>query len=178
MISNRYEKVGSVFRFCPSCGGGSLRADGPRHVLCSLCGLDLFLNPAIAVGAVVVHEDQILLLKRAKDPGKGLYGLPGGFVDEGETAESALRREMREEVNLVPTACRYLCSLPNQYRFNGIEYAVLDFFYVCDVESMAPLTALDEVEACELVPLDQIDLARIAFPSVRKALDLYLASRA
>lgn len=58
------------------------------------------LNPSLAVNAIVTKEDKILLVKRRIEPFKGFWGLPGGFVEYGETVEEALRREVEEETGL------------------------------------------------------------------------------
>jgi ADP-ribose pyrophosphatase YjhB (NUDIX family) len=57
-------------------------------------------RPIVGVGAVVLDGVQVLLVKRAHEPLKGEWSLPGGAVDVGETLEDAIRREIREETCL------------------------------------------------------------------------------
>lgn len=57
-------------------------------------------QPQIAIGAIVLHDDQLLMVQRANDPGKGLWSLPGGRVELGEYLADALKREVREETGL------------------------------------------------------------------------------
>jgi len=58
------------------------------------------VRPIVGVGAVVLDGDRVLLVKRAHEPLKGEWSLPGGAVDVGETLEEAIRREVREETCL------------------------------------------------------------------------------
>ncbi|MFZ0926423.1 MAG: NUDIX hydrolase [Halobacteriota archaeon] len=58
-------------------------------------------NPALTVDAVIVKNKKILLIKRKREPYRGQYALPGGFVEYGETVEAAVRREVLEETGLV-----------------------------------------------------------------------------
>ena len=57
-------------------------------------------RPIVGVGAIVLDGDRVLLVKRAHEPLKGEWSLPGGAVDVGETLEEAIRREVREETCL------------------------------------------------------------------------------
>ena len=57
--------------------------------------------PVVGVGAVIVKEGQILLVKRGSEPGKGLWAVPGGKVERGESLRHALAREVEEETGLV-----------------------------------------------------------------------------
>ena len=57
-------------------------------------------NPALAVDVVVVDGDKILLVKRGRPPHQGEWALPGGFVEYGETVESAAKREVQEETGI------------------------------------------------------------------------------
>src|SRR5512147_57087 len=124
--------LGTVFKYCPKCGAAALRPVGQKLLRCSACGFELYLNVAAAVAGVIVDEQgRMVVLVRGKEPGRGRWDLPGGFVDAGETAEEALRREVREEIGLEVTALRYLGSWPNVYEYRGVRYRTLDMGFVC-----------------------------------------------
>ncbi len=57
-------------------------------------------GPVLAVAAVILKEGSVLLVKRANEPSKGEWSLPGGVVELGETAKQALRREIKEELSI------------------------------------------------------------------------------
>ena len=98
---------------------------------CEACGFLYFFNPAVAVAALILRDDgKALFIRRAKDPAKGRLALVGGFVDAGESAEHALRREVREEVQLELDQLRFLSSHPNDYHYQDIAYPVVDFVFV------------------------------------------------
>ena len=72
--------------------------DRPRHV-CDACGAIHYRNPKIVAGCVPEHEGRILLCRRAIEPRSGLWTLPAGFMENGETTAEAALRETREEAN-------------------------------------------------------------------------------
>ena len=107
-------------RFCPRCGHQA-EVDGCVPFRCSNCGFANFYGPVAAVGGLVINEQrELLLVRRAREPGKGKWGLPGGFVDRDETIEQALSREVLEETNLRVSHARYLTSFPNLYEYGGV----------------------------------------------------------
>ena len=57
-------------------------------------------HPQLAVSAAIFRDDRLLLVRRARSPAKGLYSLPGGRVEFGETLHAALHREVDEETGL------------------------------------------------------------------------------
>ncbi len=57
-------------------------------------------NPIVGIGAVIVKGNKVLLIKRAGDPGRGLWSIPGGLVELGEKIKDAVRREVKEETGL------------------------------------------------------------------------------
>ncbi|MCK9225199.1 MAG: NUDIX hydrolase [Candidatus Muirbacterium halophilum] len=60
----------------------------------------MYKNPALTVDGIVETKNGIVLIKRKNDPYKGNWALPGGFVDYGEKVETALFREMKEEISV------------------------------------------------------------------------------
>lgn len=166
--------IPDLIRFCPHCGRAELRPVDGKAIRCEACGFVLFFNVAAAAGAIITDgQGRILLLRRSRDPGKGRLGLPGGFVDAGESAEEALGREVREETNLEVASARYLCSFPNLYHYKGVTYSTEDLFFVCTVQSLEPLAAMDETEGCCFLAAEQIRVEQVAFPTVWQALCFY-----
>jgi NAD+ diphosphatase len=170
-------KLADLFDFCPRCGSQRASSSAnPFH--CATCGHTQYFNPAVAVAAILLGPDnRVLLLRRAKDPGKGKLGLPGGFVDVGETAEDALRREIREEVNLEVNSLEFLCTLPNEYQYKEVAYPVLDLFFIARALSAARAAALDGVESFLWVEASRVDFNEMAFRSNAEALRYYCGRR-
>ncbi len=166
-----------AFRYCPRC---ATAADdvGEHPFRCHQCGFTFFFGPVTAVGGILRDpEGNILLIRRANDPGKGLLGMPGGFVDRGETAEEALIREIKEEVGLDVDQLSYLTTLPNNYTYQGLTSCVLDLFFLCELPSFEGLSSNPE-EVSDLwigLPTEE-QLDQMAFHSNRMALLEYLRS--
>jgi 8-oxo-dGTP diphosphatase len=59
-----------------------------------------YQNPRLTADGILIHEQEILLVKRKNDPFKGVWALPGGFIEYGETTESAVIREVLEETGI------------------------------------------------------------------------------
>jgi len=168
-------KPADCFHHCPKCGQPAAQpGSAPFH--CATCGFLFYFNPAIAAGAVLLApDDTVLLIRRAKDPHRGKLTVPGGFIDAGEVAEDALRREIREEVGIEVKRLDYFCSLPNSYHYRGVTYQVLDFFFVGRVDSKVVQTDPGEVTEVRWLLRDQIHLDELAFDSVREMLRRFLA---
>ncbi|MBL9176125.1 MAG: NUDIX domain-containing protein [Verrucomicrobiales bacterium] len=163
-------KPSSFFRFCPACGAArpSLRNGVLLH--CGGCGFHFHFNPAVSVSAFLRRRDgRILLIRRARAPGRGKLAPPGGFVDIGETAEDALLRELREEVGVSAASVRFLCSSVNRYRYRGVTYPVVDLFFTARVRSPGTAAALDDVREVGWFDPSEVDAGRLAFPSMRTA---------
>jgi mutator protein MutT len=93
------------YSFCPMCGADlelrSLKPTEPDRLVCVQCGFIFYQDPKVAVGTIIRNGDeQIVLVKRAIEPGYGKWVFPGGFVDRGELVTTAAVREAREEAGL------------------------------------------------------------------------------
>ncbi|MBE0510489.1 MAG: NUDIX hydrolase [Chromatiales bacterium] len=88
--------------------------------------------PQLGVGAVVCHQKALLLVKRARPPGQGLWAIPGGRVQPGETMQAAAEREIREETGVRIRAAGLAWQFEHieQDPDGGLRfhYVVLDFY--------------------------------------------------
>jgi ADP-ribose pyrophosphatase YjhB (NUDIX family) len=162
------------FRHCPRCGAAL--GPEPSIVRCATCGFIYYLNPTVAVAAIVEDgEGRIVAIERAKEPAKGMLALPGGFVDVGERAEDALRRELVEELGLEVGELAYVGTWPNRYTYKGVTYPVVDVYYSAHADRPVFLPDASEVTGVRLVARGEIDPETLAFASMRAALRTYLA---
>jgi len=99
-------------KFCSRCGAPlARRVEGGRErPCCPACGHIVFGRFSIGVGGLLVHEGRILMVQRAHEPGKGRWTLPGGFVEEDESPDTAVVREFLEETGLT-VACGRLLAI-------------------------------------------------------------------
>jgi ADP-ribose pyrophosphatase YjhB (NUDIX family) len=165
----------TIFRFCPRCGAERVSTpESAAPFRCQVCDYLYFFNPAVAVAALILRDDgRALFIRRAKDPAKGRLALVGGFVDIGESAEDALRREVREEVQLELDELRFLSSRPNEYPYQDTIYPVVDLVFVARTPDHDKAAALDGVASFEWLDPHTIDLEDLAFPSMRDAVTRY-----
>lgn len=168
--------VEQAYLYCPHCGANN-RSPGQVPFKCEQCDFACFFGPVAAVGALVTNpRNELLLVRRARDPGKGKWGLPGGFVDRDENAEQALVREVWEETRLEVIETEYLLTFPNQYNYRNVVAPVIDLFYVCRVQTLDTLTiADDELEHFEWTHVTATQLDDMAFYSNRVAIEFWLS---
>jgi len=162
------------FRFCPSCGRGPADRSDPQSFTCAACGFHYHFNPAVAAGVLAEdREGRVLLVRRAKEPARGRLGVPGGFVDVGETAEASARREAREETGIDVEDLRFLGSWPNLYEWRGVAYPVVDLYFTGRVSDGTTASARHEVEEVAWLSPEDVDVAALAFPTTRAAFARY-----
>jgi ADP-ribose pyrophosphatase YjhB (NUDIX family) len=160
------------YRFCPKCGGEldlkRLRENEPERLVCRRCEFVFFLNPKIAAGTVFHIDGNLVLLRRAIEPGYGKWVFPGGFVDRGETVVEAAIRETREEAN-VEVRVRDLIDV---FSYSGSPVVVV--VYAAEIVSGEPSACDESLELGTFAP-SNIPWKDLAFPSTRDALEAYLA---
>jgi ADP-ribose pyrophosphatase YjhB (NUDIX family) len=145
---------------------------------CGSCDFIWYQNTAAAAAAMIVHAGDILMAVRAGAPQAGRLDLPGGFVDNDETAETSLLRELDEELGLRDVTPRYLTSFPNTYLYAGVEYKTLDLIYLVELQRRPELHPADDVADVRWTAIDAVPFEEIAFDSVRRALRYLRANRA
>jgi mutator protein MutT len=163
----------SVYRFCPVCAAPLerrlLKAGDPVRLVCAACGYVLYLDPKVAVGTIIADEaGRITLVRRAIEPGVGLWVFPGGYVDRGETPQVAAVREAREECGLDVR----LDALVNVYAYPRRVPIII--VYAATVLG-GTLCVDDECTEAGWFRADDIPWHELAFPSTRDALRDYLA---
>jgi 8-oxo-dGTP diphosphatase len=162
-------------RFCLQCGAPlSAMRDG-RHVRrrCPRCGFTFYDNPVLASCAVVARRGRVLLARRARPPYAGLWDLPGGFLEAGETPERALRRELREELGVKVRRARLVGFEPDRYGPDG--FPTLTAIYRVDLIP-GPIRCADDVSEIQWFPVGRIPFRSVAFLSMRRALRKGLGS--
>jgi ADP-ribose pyrophosphatase YjhB (NUDIX family) len=162
-------------KFCPECGAPvELRLpqddNRERHV-CTVCAAIHYHNPKLIVGAIPEWEDgRILLCRRAIEPRHGLWTLPAGFMENGETTAEAAARETLEEAN-ARVDIGELYSMHNLPYINQVHLLfrarLLDLDFSPGVESL-------EVE---LFKESEIPWDTLAFRPVKYTLQRYFADR-
>lgn len=163
--------------FCVKCANASLVKEGQKAYRCQACDFVYFHNVAAAVGALIICDEQVLLVKRAQQPGKGQLDLPGGFVDYAESNEQALKRELFEELQLAVNTMQYLASYPNHYLYQDVLYHTLDCFFVVNLTTKPNvILQQSEVSTYDWFNLSNIPLEQLAFESGRSAIQKYLAT--
>ena len=89
-------------KFCSHCGSPALEFRVPAgdtlpRYVCSACTTVHYQNPKVVVGCLPVWHEQVLLCQRAIEPRRGLWTLPAGFLENGETILAGAERETTEE---------------------------------------------------------------------------------
>lgn len=165
------------FKHCPKCGGEFV-VNNFKSKKCKECGFVYYFNPSSATVAIILNDrNELLVSVRAKEPAKGTFDLPGGFVDMGETAEEGVIREVEEETSLKVVSLKYLFSRPNLYVYSGFEVHTLDMFFLCKVNDCSGFTAADDVASLRFVPLNEIDVEKFGLKSIREGLSYILKNK-
>ena len=159
---------------CPACGAKAEYHvppnDNRERAVCTACGEVHYENPINVVGTVPVWGDQVLLCRRAIEPRHGMWTLPAGFMEFGETTAEGALRETIEEAG-AHVEMQDLFSVLNVVRVGQVH-----LFYRARMLDATLDPGPESIEArlfCE----DEIPWDQLAFRTVRQTLEHYFADR-
>lgn len=141
------------WRFCPRCRE-ELRGDEQR-LECPACGFVAYASSKATAGALVEDGDRVLLARRAKEPFKGRWDIPGGFLEEGEHPLDGLRRELHEETGLEVEPLEFLGAWIDRYGGDPTDEATLNLYWTARATGGEPAPA-DDVAALQWFERDRL----------------------
>jgi ADP-ribose pyrophosphatase YjhB (NUDIX family) len=150
-----------ALNFCPRCGTSLARGlvageDRERHH-CSACGFIVYLNPRLVVSTLPVTDaGELVLLRRAYEPGRGDWAQPGGYLEADETAIQGAIRETIEETGLVVEPVRVVGL------YSRVQAAVVVVAYEARIIG-GRMTATEESLEVRAWPPDEIPWPELAF---------------
>jgi len=163
------------FTYCPYCATPlePREFEHRQRPVCPACGFVHFADPKVAVIAQVEYAGRVLLVRRAVNPAKGLWALPGGYMDAGELPEGALRREVLEEVGLAVTVERLLGIYP-MTNGAGPSQGIVLAYRAFPADGQTDLTPQDDVSAAAWFGPEELP-ADLAFESTQTQLAAWRA---
>ncbi len=159
--------------FCSYCGNrlGKGVIDGKERQVCGTCGQVYYENPLPVASVILSNEKgELLLVRRAQEPAKGMWCFPIGFAECGESIEEAALRELKEESGVDGLIVGLLDVCSDQTGTYG-EVVVVTF----RAEKVGGAEAAGD-DACDVGYFPVARLPRLAFSSQERALEKFLAS--
>ena len=160
--------------YCSKCGKKNVYGfiDGNKRYHCNHCKAIHYQNPKPTATIICIQNNSILLAKRAYEPAKGEWGLPGGFMELNETLEEAAQRELKEETNLdgkvvnLLSTCSHYGTIFGDILLIAVEMSVNDY---------SIMKAGDDAEELHFFDLDH--LPNIAFYCHNKFINEFKAQQ-
>lgn len=138
-------------------------------------------NPRVGVGAVILHEGRVLLVKRGGQPSAGKWSLPGGLVNLGETTVEAVRREVAEECALTIRAVgvagvvdRVVRDADGRVRYH---YVLVDYLAYPESGVAAAGSDAADVRWVEVERVEELDITEGLVEMIRRAVALAEGAR-
>jgi 8-oxo-dGTP diphosphatase len=150
--------LGAVIRFCSQCG---VPLEAPPPTTCAACGTSHYLNPKPCGGALLVRDGRLLLARRAIEPWRGRWDIPGGFCDQREHPREAAERELYEETGVRGRATRLVGMWLDDYAGGEV---CLNVYYEMEPAGDAAPACSDEVSELRWFGPDELPLDEISFP--------------
>ena len=157
--------------YCSKCGGENSfgKIDGGTRYHCASCKTIHYQNPKPTATLILPKKDTILLVRRAFEPEKGSWSLPGGFLELGETLEQGAKRELKEETNLNGEVVKLLgtCS-----HFNSVFGDILLIGMTMDINNWEELKTGDDAYDATFFNIKECPV--LAFECHQKIFEMYI----
>lgn len=162
-------------RYCPYCGAplATRENEGRARLYCRNEERFVYENPIPAATALVLNtQGRILLVLRNKEPGKNQWGLPGGFVETGESPAEAAKRELEEETGITAFGPKLIDVIYQESDFYRSCLLIIGYHFSGHEGEIRAGDDADEVRF-----FDPGELPELAFESHRAIIDRYLETR-
>jgi 8-oxo-dGTP diphosphatase len=155
--------------FCPDCGAhliGRVVAGEPRnHRYCPACEQCLYDSPQVVVTCFVAHKNRLLWVQRDLPPQRGLWAIPGGFLENSETLAEGAVRELREEAGVIIPAHRLQLYMTGTITFINQIYVAFRATVVSDAVSPGA-----ESQDCQFFARHECPWDALAYPQVNDSI--------
>lgn len=159
-------------KYCLHCGG-EVSLTSPGAYVCQKCSTKLYDNPIPGVAAIVLTYDHKLVFgRRTREPKKDDLDCLGGFVDEDETLEAALYRELYEEGGIARediVSMDYLTSVCDVYPWQPKAHNVTSAYFIVQLKADVVVKPADDISTIETYDLDDIDPDLFAWEGMHQA---------
>ncbi len=159
------------FKYCPDCGDALPARGSPQ--ICPSCGAEHYQHSHPCAGAVVERDGKVLLVRRAVEPFRDHWDLPGGFLEAGEHPSDGAIREVAEETGLEVELLQELGTYIDTYGTEGNH--TLNHYYLAKIAGGTLGPADDAAELAWFGPRELPE--PIAFPHLREVLEKWAGGR-
>jgi ADP-ribose pyrophosphatase YjhB (NUDIX family) len=140
----------------------SVAGDDRQRFVCAGCDKTHYQNPNVLVAAYVCVEDEILWIRRGIAPAVGKWAMPGGYMENNETPEAAVSRELREETGLEIAADSMMLVSVSSI----LHMAQTHLVFRCHLAEKPKTTTCEEATECAWFNEEKFPWNELAFPSI------------
>jgi len=130
-------------------------------------------QPLVGVAAVIFKGEEVLLVRRGQEPAKGVWSLPGGLVEVGESLVEAVKREIKEETGLTVAILGVTAVLERIYRDSddriAYHYILIDFICEYEAGDLRPGSDIDDARFVAAADLNSLDLPEFTARVIQRA---------
>ena len=130
-------------------------------------------QPLVGVAAVIFKREEVLLVRRGQEPAKGVWSLPGGLVEVGESLVEAVKREIKEETGLTVVILGVTAVLERIYRDSDdripYHYILIDFICEYEAGDLRPASDIDDARFVAAADLNSLDLPEFTARVIKRA---------